>query len=68
MSDETAENLEHPPGYPPCPGCGEPGHSIQVWKGEDETQMWHCPDQNCRVEEYAPRDCDPQDDPGGIGL
>lgn len=57
-----------PPGFPPCPGCGEPGFSVQVWVGEDETQLWQCDDEECRVHEYKPRPQDPQEESGSIGL
>lgn len=59
---------DHPAGFPPCPGCGNVGHSIQVWAGEDETQLWNCDTDSCRVHEYEPRAHDPQEDSGSIGL
>lgn len=52
-----------PEGYPPCPGCGEVGFSVQVWhEGE---QQWQCNNDDCRVSEYSPREGDRQDpEPG----
>lgn len=66
-SDTCADETEHSPpeGFPPCPGCGGVGFSVQQWVGEDQVQMWQCDDDTCRVEQYRPRDCDPQENPGG---
>ena len=73
---ETASRSEddterYPPGFPPCPGCREVGFSVQKWTVDhdgEEVQMWQCDNTDCRVEEYGPRDCDPQEESGAIGL
>jgi hypothetical protein len=54
-----------PEGFPPCPGCDEPGHSVQEWVGEEQVQLWQCPDSDCRVENYRPREIDPYESPRG---
>lgn len=69
MSESDTE--QHPPGFPPCPGCGQEGFSVQIWEVDEDgndVQMWECGNRDCRVNQYKPRDCDPQDESGAIGL